>query len=734
MARSLGILTIDMIAKTAAWTAGMSKAERDTEKFKRKFKKDMDSAIATSKLFAAASIATASYFVKATIDQIAAQNDLANQLKTTYAGYAVAARAGDLAGVSAEKLNAASKKLTLSLSKSADETSNEAKALDRLGLSATALMAMPLDKRIQAINEAIESQIPALERAAVAATLYGSKSGAAIAQIDPESIKMAAREIEAFGLNLSAIDVQKIADAEDKMGRFKMAAEGATSQLTVGLTPAMSGISDMFLDASEGSEGFRNEMFLAADLIVNAFGVVGDSIDVIKRSLVIVGSTAAIVGVSMNNFFIRIADGWIRLFDSIPGVDMSEEIKKIEAIEKKARDVVFEMGANISDSLTDDMFSNKLKERIKLAQEAAAEASKANKAVTGDDGGGSNQATAIALTKQETAAKQELTQAQKDLIAEIDAEFKARSDTNERARQVVDGLKSEEQLIRESYDQRRKDILESTIYTEKQKNAIIQELTDKQNAELADKNKGFWEQWLEAAEKNLADFDALSESVINNFSSGFGDAFESIIIDAKSSKEAFKDLAESMIRNIVNAVGQIIAQWIAMKAVGTALKQADAAESVATASATGAGIATAMAPAAAATSLATAGGNAAPATAGIGATIAYTVAALAGIAAISGMAHDGIDKVPETGTWLLKKGERVVTEKTSAKLDKMLTGSKGGGSTVVNVINAPAGTETRKRKGADGREIIDIIIGDMRSDGPISRTMKNTFGVSRQGT
>ena len=39
---------------------------------------------------------------------------------------------------------------------------------------------------------------------------------------------------------------------------------------------------------------------------------------------------------------------------------------------------------------------------------------------------------------------------------------------------------------------------------------------------------------------------------------------------------------------------------------------------------------------------------------------------------LAGMAHDGIDRVPETGTWLLQKGERVVTASTSAKLDATL--------------------------------------------------------------
>lgn len=49
------------------------------------------------------------------------------------------------------------------------------------------------------------------------------------------------------------------------------------------------------------------------------------------------------------------------------------------------------------------------------------------------------------------------------------------------------------------------------------------------------------------------------------------------------------------------------------------------------------------------------------------------VSTIAGVAMPSGMAHDGIDKIPKTGTWLLEKGERVTTAKTSAKLDATLS-------------------------------------------------------------
>jgi hypothetical protein len=54
------------------------------------------------------------------------------------------------------------------------------------------------------------------------------------------------------------------------------------------------------------------------------------------------------------------------------------------------------------------------------------------------------------------------------------------------------------------------------------------------------------------------------------------------------------------------------------------------------------------------------------------AAVTAPLVAAVGTSALAGMAHDGIDSVPETGTWLLQKGERVVTSQTSAKLDETL--------------------------------------------------------------
>lgn len=105
----------------------------------------------------------------------------------------------------------------------------------------------------------------------------------------------------------------------------------------------------------------------------------------------------------------------------------------------------------------------------------------------------------------------------------------------------------------------------------------------------------------------------------------------------------------------------------------------------------------------------------------VASTQAIAAAAAAGVfmtaigSALQGQAHDGIDSVPETGTWLLQKGERVTTAKTSAKLDATLdrvaTQSTGGAiyapSLSFNVNGDPSDVQIAmmKKAASDGAQM-----------------------------
>jgi tape measure domain len=140
---------------------------------------------------------------------------------------------------------------------------------------------------------------------------------------------------------------------------------------------------------------------------------------------------------------------------------------------------------------------------------------------------------------------------------------------------------------------------------------------------------------------------------------------------------------------------------------------------------------------------------------GVAAASAAIAAGMANVAAIQGQAHDGIMSVPEDGTWYLKKGERVTTAETSAKLDRTLDAIMGrmqalptnvvpfpsrpssnvGNSTnvVVNVHNAPPGTQVEQSTGQDGADVIDIWIADFTSGGRTASAVQSKFGLQPQG-
>ena len=110
-----------------------------------------------------------------------------------------------------------------------------------------------------------------------------------------------------------------------------------------------------------------------------------------------------------------------------------------------------------------------------------------------------------------------------------------------------------------------------------------------------------------------------------------------------------------------------------------AMEMAGIATSIATTVAAGSTMATAMAPAAAMASLASFGANAIPASAGI----ISTTAVAKGMAL--GQAHDGIDNVPNTGTYLLESGERVVDKRLNKDMSQFLANQNSSN----NVTNNP---------------------------------------------
>lgn len=314
----------------------------------------------------------------------------------------------------------------------------------------------------------------------------------------------------------------------------------------------------------------------------------------------------------------------------------------------------------------------------------------------------------------------------------------AQEQTNKEAVSIIDSLRTEEEAIRDSYERRRQIIMDATLLTAEERNEALLRLEQEHNEQMLQVNGSYWERYLAAAEENLQNFDELSGVMLENFTGRFGDAFESMVFDAESLGDAVHGLAEGMARSVINALGQMAAQWLAYQAVQLIVgktTQASAASTM-TFNALASQQMAAINAFASTAAIPIVGPVMAPAAAT--AAIAATSPMVGAVASLSlaGMAHDGIDSIPQTGTWLLEKGERVTTAETSAKLDKTLSDIQQGGSgaPIVNLYEDASKAGQVNSRQEDGKNVIDIFVADIMSDGKSSKAISRAFGVQRSGT
>jgi hypothetical protein len=192
----------------------------------------------------AALVAAGGAMIRSGLQTVDAQAKLAQSLGTTVASIQTLERAGELAGVSMSGIEQATKDLTRRLSQAAAGTGPAADALDRLGLSASDLIALPLDQRVGAINAAIDAFVPAAERAAVAGQLFGEEGSIAMSRIDTATLRQATEDVLAFGVVVSEQDADQIERTNDALSRLGLIWRGVSNQLAVAAAPALEAVAN----------------------------------------------------------------------------------------------------------------------------------------------------------------------------------------------------------------------------------------------------------------------------------------------------------------------------------------------------------------------------------------------------------------------------------------------------------------------------------------------------------
>ena len=199
--------------------------------------------------------------------------------------------------------------------------------------------------------------------------------------------------------------------------------------------------------------------------------------------------------------------------------------------------------------------------------------------------------------------------------------------------------------------------------------------TDEQQTNWMNGVNEAWANYADAARDYSAQAADFTNTALSEATGGLGTFFSDVASGAEDAGDALGDMVGNFAKSMLKALGDMAAQWLIYQGVQLLVGKA-----------TQAGAATTLGANAAAMSLqaglnayaSTAaipiiGPAAAPAAMATALTVTGPLAQAVGMTALSGMAHDGIDSVPEDGSWFLQKGERVTTAQTSAKLDAMLS-------------------------------------------------------------
>jgi len=161
--KSLGTLTIDLIAKVGGFVSGMDKAQRSSEKWRRQVESDVKAAgtaIATMGVAAAGAAVTAATagiaLLKSTSDQIAETDRWAKSLRVSTQELLAWQFAAEKAGVTGDNIADIFKDIGDKIGDAVLNKSGEAvDALNALGLSADKLSKTTPDKQLLAIGEAL---------------------------------------------------------------------------------------------------------------------------------------------------------------------------------------------------------------------------------------------------------------------------------------------------------------------------------------------------------------------------------------------------------------------------------------------------------------------------------------------------------------------------------------------------------------------------------------------------
>lgn len=787
--KSLGTLTIDLIAKVGGFVQGMDKAERASQKWSAQVKKDAKEvgasivAIGAAAATAAVGIGAAGLaVVKNTAQQVTEADRWAKSLKMSTQDLLAWQYAAEQAGLTGDNIADILKDINDKVGDAVLNKSGEAaQALDTLGLSAEKLSQQSPDKQLLAISSALQ-KIPSQAGKTNILESLGNDLSKMLPLFDNnnEKLKQFIQLSKDFGIAPPQEDIDNLVKVNQFFQDIETSARGlkmeiASGLATVDLSPLQDGLNDIrdvFTDPAilQGLSDLVGEAISLAGVVGRIAGGLG-AIATYTRSRI--GAVSGNYNAADESdiaqrieFLNKRGDQSKEQKDELEF--LSKRLQFLRAIKSSMTPEEVERGAKGLSSLLSDMGLSPTDNNYKLGK------GESNQKITTKSNPTDNafksrlldlqkQAALIETTGKKTAEVTELekvnfditsgnlkalSEAQKEQlryaakIIDSKKEELRLNQENAKLAEFVSGLDRQNKIIRQGYDNdlagrslglkdrsrmrelnniqqdfeyKQADLLKQyqsgditkSLYeseTDALKSALEERLQIQENYyHESDGLRNDWESGISSALSDFADSstdyyqqaaDAMT-SILGSATDSISEHLYDVISGTESMGEAIKGIFSDLGKSVIKALVDMAAQWIVYQGVQMLVNKSAQASAIPSmiANAQATALQAQLAAFASTAAIPIVGPGLAPAAMAAAAAITEPMVAAISAASLSGMAHDGIDAVPETGTWLLQKGERVTTAATSAKLDATLdrvaNQSTGGGTIYSPTITIP---------------------------------------------
>ena len=431
----LASLTVNLLAETAEYERNLERSQRELGRFQRRQSSTLDLITDGFKgLAAGAAVAAAGLGII-----YSRQSEVISEFGRLSATLGIATTdlqafqmASEQLGIEADVVNDVLEEMNIKIGEAALEGGASADALALLGLSAQQLWDMNPADQFELIAERISGLGTQAEKAAASTILLGDAGFKAIQLFESDAISQARKDIEAFGLALTSVDVAAIQNADKAMARLGAVSDATQKKLAVMFAPFVEAAAIAFIETATSFGGMdelyasvQKNMLEGAVLVANAW-----------QKVTSIWQGVRAVWAKMNVQYERMHGNSESVREA-----QQQLITEIERLDELG---TADWGADVEARITE----------IQKRAEGAADAVERMHAAAND-------ATYGGVEGEGEASKS-------------NAEF-------ERVRQR---LIDEEQAIQESYEARRDIILAETTITEEERWALLNELDGQRNEEV----------------------------------------------------------------------------------------------------------------------------------------------------------------------------------------------------------------------------------------------------------